>query len=90
MRPGRHERQLIALWCAACRLLFLVSGEPLGFAGEACREKIETSAPKALGMDIWEYYQKNAEQGFLFAEAMSGISTMALHAVLEAVQVGPP
>lgn len=44
----------------------------------------QPSAPKALGMDIWEYYKKNAEEGFLFAEAMSGISTMALHAVLEA------
>ena len=44
----------------------------------------EPSAPKALGMDIWQYYEKNPEEGFLFAEAMSGISAMALHAVLEA------
>jgi hypothetical protein len=42
------------------------------------------SAPKALGMDVWAYYEKNAAEGFLFAEAMSGMSTMAMHAVLEA------
>jgi hypothetical protein len=40
------------------------------------------SAPKALGMDVWEYYKKNAEEGFHFAEAMSGMSTMAMQAVL--------
>jgi hypothetical protein len=42
------------------------------------------SAPKALGMDVWDYYKKNSAEGFLFAEAMSGISAMAMHAVLEA------
>jgi hypothetical protein len=42
------------------------------------------SAPKALGMDVWEYYQKNAEEGFHFAEAMTGLSSLALEAVLAA------
>jgi hypothetical protein len=40
------------------------------------------AAPKALGMSIWDYYAKNPEEGFQFAEAMSGISTLALQAVL--------
>jgi hypothetical protein len=40
------------------------------------------STDKALGMDAWTYYEKNAEEGFLFAEAMSGMSTMAMQAVL--------
>lgn len=42
------------------------------------------AAPKALGMNVWEYYEKNAEEGFQFAEAMSGLSGMALQAVLAA------
>jgi hypothetical protein len=42
------------------------------------------AAPKALGMDVWEYYKKNSEEGFQFAEAMSGLSSMALQAVLAA------
>jgi len=40
------------------------------------------SAPKVLGMDTWEYYQKNPDEGFHFAEAMSGMSHMAMEAVL--------
>lgn len=44
----------------------------------------EPSAPKVLGTDLWAYYEKNAAEGLLFAEAMSGISSMATHAVLEA------
>ena len=40
------------------------------------------AAPKALGMDVWEYYKRNADEGFLFAEAMSGMSAMAMQAVL--------
>lgn len=40
------------------------------------------SAPKALGMDAWEYYKKNDDEGFHFAEAMSGLSHMAMQAVL--------
>lgn len=40
------------------------------------------SAPKALGMDPWEYYKKNLQEGFHFAEAMSGLSHMAMEAVL--------
>jgi O-methyltransferase domain/Dimerisation domain len=40
------------------------------------------SAPKALGMDTWEYYKKNHDEGFHFAEAMSGLSHMAMQAVL--------
>jgi hypothetical protein len=42
------------------------------------------AAPAALGMDVWEYYKKNAEEGFHFAEAMSGMSAMAMQAVLAA------
>lgn len=42
------------------------------------------SAPTALGMDIWAYYKKNSEEGFRFAEAMSGLSSMAMQAVLAA------
>jgi O-methyltransferase domain/Dimerisation domain len=42
------------------------------------------SAPRALGMDAWEYYKANPEEGLLFAEAMSGISNMAMAAVLAA------
>jgi hypothetical protein len=40
------------------------------------------SAPKTLGMEIWEYYKKNHDEGFHFAEAMSGMSHMAMQAVL--------
>jgi hypothetical protein len=39
------------------------------------------SAPKALGMDTWEYYKKNHDEGFHFAEGMSGMSHMTLQAV---------
>ncbi len=42
------------------------------------------AAPAALGMDVWEYYEKNADEGFHFAEAMSGMSAMAMQAVLAA------
>lgn len=42
------------------------------------------AAPKSLGMSVWEYYKKNSEEGFQFAEAMSGMSAMALQAVLAA------
>jgi len=40
------------------------------------------SAPKMLGMEVWDYYKKNHAEGFHFAEAMSGMSTMAMQAVL--------
>lgn len=40
------------------------------------------SAPKVLGMDTWEYYKKNREEGLHFAAAMSGVSHMAMQAVL--------
>jgi hypothetical protein len=42
------------------------------------------AAPKSLGMDLWDYYKKNSDEGFHFAEAMSGISSMAMQAVLAA------
>jgi hypothetical protein len=54
---------------------------PWGRLEEAVRTG-KPSAPKALGMDVWEYYKKNHEEGFLFAEAMSGMSHMAMEAVL--------
>src|SRR5665213_975687 len=40
------------------------------------------SAPTILGMDTWEYYKKNRDEGFHFAEAMSCMSHMAMQAVL--------
>jgi O-methyltransferase domain/Dimerisation domain len=42
----------------------------------------QPSAPKALGMEIWEYYKQNPVEGFHFAQAMSGMSHMATDAVL--------
>jgi hypothetical protein len=54
---------------------------PWGQLEEAVRTG-KPAAPKALGTDIWEYYKKNADEGFLFAEAMSGMSHVAMQAVL--------
>ncbi len=39
---------------------------------------------QALGTDVWGYYKKNPEEGNHFAEAMSGLSAMAMQAVLAA------
>jgi len=50
-------------------------------------DSVRTGKPAAkavLGMDPWEYYRKNPEEGHHFAEAMSGISSMAMQAVLAA------
>lgn len=44
----------------------------------------QSSVPKTLGMNIWEYYKQNHDEGVHFAEAMSGMSHMAMHAVLAA------
>ena len=54
---------------------------PWGLLEDAVRTG-KPAAQKALGMDVWTYYEKNAEEGFLFAEAMSGLSTLAIYAVL--------
>ena len=46
---------------------------------------VRTGAPSsehALGMNVWDYYKKNHEEGHHFAEAMSGMSGMAMQAVL--------
>ena len=51
---------------------------------EAAVRTGKPSAPRALGMSVWEYYQKHAEEGFHFAEAMTGLSSLALEAVLGA------
>ncbi|HLK35158.1 MAG TPA: methyltransferase [Polyangiaceae bacterium] len=40
------------------------------------------AAPKALGMDVWAYYKEHLDEGFLFAQAMSGMSTLSLQVVL--------
>ena len=48
-------------------------------------ESVRTGKPmteKALGMKAWDYYKANPEEGRHFAEAMSGISAMAMQAVL--------
>lgn len=41
-------------------------------------------AEEALGMNVWEYYKVNAQEGNHFAEAMSGFSAMAMQAVMAA------
>jgi O-methyltransferase domain/Dimerisation domain len=55
---------------------------PWGRLEEAVRTGMP-SAPKALGMDLWEYFEKNRDEGFHFAEGMSGMSHIALQGVLE-------
>ena len=40
------------------------------------------STDHGLGMGTWEYYKKNPVDQHHFAEAMSGLSAMAMHAVL--------
>ena len=42
----------------------------------------EPAARKALGMEIWDYYAKNVEEGRHFAQAMSSMSHVAMEAVL--------
>jgi hypothetical protein len=42
------------------------------------------SAEHALGCDVWTHYKKHPEEGHHFAEAMSGMSAMAMQAVLAA------
>jgi hypothetical protein len=54
---------------------------PWGNLEEAVRSG-KPAVPKTLGMDIWDYYKKNHDEGFHFAEAMSGMSAMAMQAVL--------
>ncbi|HVW30835.1 MAG TPA: methyltransferase [Polyangiaceae bacterium] len=54
---------------------------PWGHLDESVRTG-KPAAPGVLGMPVWEYYKKNAEEGAYFAEAMSGLSGMAMQAVL--------
>ena len=54
---------------------------PWGNLEDAVRSG-KPSAPATLGMDVWKYYEKNHAEGFHFAEAMSGMSHMAMQAVL--------
>ena len=54
---------------------------PWGHLEEAVRTG-KPSLPSVLGMDAWEYYRKNPEEGRYFSEGMSGISAMAMQAVL--------
>jgi hypothetical protein len=39
---------------------------------------------KALGMNVWDYYAKNKDEGNTFSQAMTGMSMMAVHAVAAA------
>jgi hypothetical protein len=54
---------------------------PWGHLEESVRTG-KPAAPTVLGMDAWGYYKKNPEEGKLFAEAMTGMSAMANHAVM--------
>jgi hypothetical protein len=54
---------------------------PWGHLEDAVRSG-KPSAPAALGMDVWAYYQQHRDEGHHFAEAMSGMSHMAMQAVL--------
>ncbi|MGH7283097.1 MAG: methyltransferase [Polyangiaceae bacterium] len=48
-------------------------------------ESVRTGKPmteKALGMKAWDYYKANPEEANHFAEAMSGLSAMAMQVVL--------
>jgi hypothetical protein len=50
-------------------------------------DAVKTGKPvmqKAFGMDPWEYYEKNPEEGRLFSEAMSGLSAGQVQALLGA------
>jgi hypothetical protein len=54
---------------------------PWGHLDEAVRTG-QPSAPAVLGMPVWDYYKKNPEEGAHFAAAMSGLSGIAMQAVL--------
>jgi len=48
---------------------------------------VRTGTPatrRALGKDVWDYYAEHPEEGRHFAEGMSGVSAMAIQAVLAA------
>jgi hypothetical protein len=42
------------------------------------------AAPKSLGKPAWQYYEEHPEEANHFAQGMSGMSAMAIDAVLEA------
>ncbi|WP_224367948.1 acetylserotonin O-methyltransferase [Hyalangium versicolor] len=55
-------------------------------------EAVMTGAPitkKALGMEIWDYYAKNAEEGAQFARAMGNVSAMVSADVVRLYDVTP-
>jgi hypothetical protein len=54
---------------------------PWGQLERAVRTGQPSTVP-VLGMGAWEYYKQNPEEGAHFAKAMSGVSAMAMHAVL--------
>lgn len=54
---------------------------PWGHLTDAVRTG-KPSLPKVLGKGAWEYYRDNPEEGRLFSEGMTGISMMAVQAVL--------
>lgn len=54
---------------------------PWGHLEESVRTG-KPAAEKALGMNVWDYYKKNPAEANHFAEAMSGMSGMAMQAVL--------
>ena len=41
-------------------------------------------AAEVLGMPLWQYYEEHAVEGRYFAEGMTGVSAMAVQAVLAA------
>jgi O-methyltransferase/methyltransferase family protein len=48
-----------------------------------------TVTKKALGMEIWDYYAKNPEEGAQFARAMGNVSAMAAADVVKLYDVTP-
>jgi hypothetical protein len=41
----------------------------------------KSQADAALGMNVWDYYATNKDEGNTFSQAMTGMSMMAVHAV---------
>jgi hypothetical protein len=48
---------------------------------DACVKRGKSVADEVLGGDVWSYYEKNAEEGLAFSQAMSGMSAMAIGAI---------
>jgi hypothetical protein len=57
--------------------------QPWGRLDEAVRRG-GSVASEVLGMDVWSYYAKHADEGRAFAQGMTGLSMAALGAISEA------